>query len=158
MRRIQVFDCIQLLFAHPSFISPVRKPTPNIIPQTFHREPTVILRRCISGKYSDYPERIGPKQMSRHYAMVRECCAILDVSEPELYAQQCSVNAYTSGHTHPFMIVETGLLEMIDDGEVMAVIPSSSQMTKTISCPTCKQMAEHGTKFCNSCGTPLATH
>lgn len=253
--------------------------------------------------------RIGPKQMPRHYAMLLECCSILDVPEPELYAQQGVVNAYTSGHTHPFIVLETGLLEMMDDSEVMAVIahelghikcghvlykmmargikplleiasnatmgigglvgagieagllawdrraelsadraallvmqnvrpcvtmlmklaggtrrhtesldaeqflnqaraykegldqsmtdrfyrfmansnathpfpveraraldewvtspeyndilagnyPRASQMTKTVSCPTCKQIFEQGTKFCNSCGTPLAT-
>jgi hypothetical protein len=54
--------------------------------------------------------------------MLLECCSILDVPEPELYAQQGGVNAYTSGHTHPFIILETGLLEMMDDSEVMAVI------------------------------------
>jgi Zn-dependent protease with chaperone function len=66
--------------------------------------------------------RIGPRQMSRHYAMLLECCSILDMPEPELYAQQGGVNAYTSGHTHPFIILETGLLQMMEDSEVMAVI------------------------------------
>ena len=66
--------------------------------------------------------RIGPRQMSRHYDMLLECCSILDVPEPEMYAQQGGVNAYTSGHNHPFIVLETGLLELMDDGEVMAVI------------------------------------
>ena len=253
--------------------------------------------------------RIGPRQMSKHYAMLLECCSILDIPEPEMYVQLGGVNAFTSGHNHPFIVLQTGLLEMMDECEVMAVIAhelghikcghvlykmmarfikpllqmasnatmgigglvgagievglltwdrraelssdraallvmqdvrpcvtmlmklaggtkghkewldaeqflnqaraykegldqsmldrfyrfmvsidnthpfpveraraidewvnsqeytnilagnysSASQMTKTISCPTCKQMAEHGTKFCNSCGTPLAS-
>ncbi len=66
--------------------------------------------------------RVGPKQMSKHYAMLRECCDILDMAEPELYVMQGEVNAYTSGHNHPFIILETGLLELMDDDEVMAVI------------------------------------
>src|SRR5262245_41615358 len=65
---------------------------------------------------------IGPRQMSRHYDMLLECCSILDVAEPELYAQQGGVNAYTSGHNNTFIGLETGLLQMMEDSEVMAVI------------------------------------
>ncbi|MBV9924100.1 MAG: M48 family metallopeptidase [Acidobacteria bacterium] len=67
--------------------------------------------------------RVGPRQMSKHYAMLRECCDVLDVPEPELYVMQGGVNAFTSGHNHPFIVLETGLLELMDDDdEVMAVI------------------------------------
>lgn len=66
--------------------------------------------------------RVGPRQLPRLYAMLRECCEILDVPEPELYVMQGGVNAYTSGHNHPFIVVETGLLELMDDDEEMAVI------------------------------------
>jgi len=66
--------------------------------------------------------RVGPRQMAMHYAMLRECCEILDVAEPELYVMDGGVNAYTSGHNHPFIILETGLLELCDDDEVMAVL------------------------------------
>lgn len=66
--------------------------------------------------------RVGPKQYSKHHAMLLECCEILDVPEPELYAIQGGVNAYTSGHNQPFIVLETGLLDLMDDNEVMAVI------------------------------------
>jgi len=67
--------------------------------------------------------RIGPGQMPKHYAMLQECCRILDVEEPELYVMQGGVNAYTSGHRNPFIVLQTGLLELLeDDEEVMAVI------------------------------------
>jgi len=66
--------------------------------------------------------RVGPKQYSKHYAMLLACCEILDVPEPELYVMQAGVNAYTSGHNHPFIVLETGLLELMEDDEVMAVI------------------------------------
>lgn len=66
--------------------------------------------------------RVGPKQMSKHYAMLVDCCNILDVDEPELYVMQGGVNAFTSGHNHPFIVLGTGLLELMDDEEVMAVI------------------------------------
>lgn len=67
--------------------------------------------------------RIGPNQMPKHYEMLRESCYILDTPEPEMYVMQGGVNAYTSGHNHPFIVLETGLLELMeDDDEVMAVI------------------------------------
>jgi Zn-dependent protease with chaperone function len=66
--------------------------------------------------------RVGPRQMSKHYAMLRECCETLDVEEPEMYVMQGGVNAYTSGHNHPFIVIQTGLLGLMDDDEVMAVI------------------------------------
>jgi Zn-dependent protease with chaperone function len=66
--------------------------------------------------------RVGPRQMKKHYAMLLECCDILDVPEPELYIMQGGVNAFTSGHNHPFIVVQTDLLELMTDDEVMAVI------------------------------------
>jgi Zn-dependent protease with chaperone function len=66
--------------------------------------------------------RVGPKQMAKHYAMLLECCDILDIPEPELYVMQGGVNAFTSGHNHPFIVLETGLLGVMSDDEVMAVI------------------------------------
>lgn len=66
--------------------------------------------------------RVGPKQMPKLHAMLTESCAVLDVAEPELYVQQGPVNAYTSGHNHPFIVLQTDLLDLMDDDEVMTVI------------------------------------
>jgi Zn-dependent protease with chaperone function len=66
--------------------------------------------------------RVGPMQAPKLYQMLRECCEILDIPEPELYIQQGEVNAYTSGHNRPYIVLETGLLGMMDDDEIMAVI------------------------------------
>jgi hypothetical protein len=66
--------------------------------------------------------RVGPKQMAMHYAMLRECCETLDIPEPEMYVMEGGVNAFTAGHNHPFIVLETGLLELMDDDETMAVI------------------------------------
>src|SRR5262245_15722972 len=63
--------------------------------------------------------RVGPRQASKLYQMLRECCEILDVKEPELYIQQGEVNAYTAGHNRPYIVLETGLLEVMNDDEVM---------------------------------------
>jgi len=66
--------------------------------------------------------RVGPRQMPLIYEMLRECCDILDVEEPELYVSNGPVNAFTSGHDHPFIVVQSGLIDLMTDIEVMGVI------------------------------------
>jgi Zn-dependent protease with chaperone function len=67
--------------------------------------------------------RATRSQCPQLYAQLREACAILDVREPELYVAQHPVpNAATSGHDHPYIIVTTGLLDLLSEDEVLAVI------------------------------------
>jgi Zn-dependent protease with chaperone function len=67
--------------------------------------------------------KVGPKQIPILYDMLHEGCQILDMPEPDLYlSQQPEVNAFTSGHTRPYIVLLAGLLEMMDEEEVMAVI------------------------------------
>lgn len=67
--------------------------------------------------------RATPRQCSRLYTLLQEACAILDVREPELYVAQYPVpNAYTSGHDHPYIVVTTGLLDLMNEEEVLAVL------------------------------------
>src|SRR5947209_3454265 len=67
--------------------------------------------------------RVSPAQCSQLYAQLQEACAILDVREPELYvAQYPAPNAYTSGHNHPYIVVTSGLLDLMSEDEVLAVI------------------------------------
>jgi Zn-dependent protease with chaperone function len=67
--------------------------------------------------------RVSPTQCPRLYELLREACAILDVPEPELYvAQTPLVNAMTSGHTHPYIIMHSGLVDLLTDEEIMAVL------------------------------------
>lgn len=48
---------------------------------------------------------------------------ILDVPTPELYVVTDPVpNAYTNGHTRPFVCITTGLLDLMSDEELLAVI------------------------------------
>lgn len=66
--------------------------------------------------------KVGPKQMPSLHQMLREGCAALDIPEPELYVRQGPVmNASTLGHTKPFIVLNSGLLNM-DDEEVMTAI------------------------------------
>lgn len=67
--------------------------------------------------------RVSPTQCPKLYNLLREACAILDMPEPELYvAQTPMVNAMTSGHNHPYIIVHSGLVDLLNDDEIMAVI------------------------------------
>lgn len=67
--------------------------------------------------------RVSPTQCPRLYVTLREACAILDMPLPELYvAQTPLVNAMTSGHDHPYIIIHSGLVDLLTDEEIMAVI------------------------------------
>jgi Zn-dependent protease with chaperone function len=57
------------------------------------------------------------------YTMLREGCVVLDIPEPELYVRQSYlVNAFTSGHNHPFVVIESALLDVMDEQEIMSVV------------------------------------
>jgi Zn-dependent protease with chaperone function len=67
--------------------------------------------------------RVSSTQCPKLYGLLREACAILDVPEPELYiAQTPLVNAMTSGHTRPYITIHSGLVDLLSDEEIMAVI------------------------------------
>src|SRR2546421_10094170 len=67
--------------------------------------------------------RVTKTQCPGLYTQLREACAILDMREPELYvAHNPLPNAWTSGHDHPYIIVTSGLLDLMSEDEVMAVI------------------------------------
>ncbi len=67
--------------------------------------------------------RVGPKQFPRLYDMLLEGCLILDLPEPELYvSQQPQVNALTFGHTKPYIMLYTGLLDLMNDDEIRTII------------------------------------
>lgn len=67
--------------------------------------------------------RVTRTQCPQLYMQLREACAILDMREPELYvAQNPLPNSWTSGHVRPYIILTSGLLDLMNEDEVMAVI------------------------------------
>jgi len=67
--------------------------------------------------------RVTETQCPQLYALLKEACAILDMRQPELYAAQTPVpNAFTSGHNNPYIVVTTGLLDLLNEDEVLGVI------------------------------------
>ena len=50
-------------------------------------------------------------------------CKILDVPEPEMYvSMRYEFNAFTYGHTRPFVVLNSGLLDVLDEQERFYVI------------------------------------
>jgi len=67
--------------------------------------------------------RVTSAQCPQLYVLLQEACAILDVAEPELYVAQMPVpNALTSGCERPYIVVTTGLLDLMNENETLAVI------------------------------------
>jgi Zn-dependent protease with chaperone function len=67
--------------------------------------------------------RVGPRQFARLYRALQWGCKILDVAEPEMYVTLDPVpNAFTFGHTRPFIVLTSGLVDMLDDEERFFVV------------------------------------
>lgn len=67
--------------------------------------------------------RVTPKMFGRLHRSLTWACKILDVAEPELYVTVDPVpNAFTYGHTSPFITLTSGLIDMMSDEELFFVI------------------------------------
>ncbi len=68
--------------------------------------------------------RTGPTQHPKLYAMVREVCEVLDVTEvPDLYVTQTPfLNAGAIGFERPFIVINTGTMAVLSDDEQRVVI------------------------------------
>ena len=68
--------------------------------------------------------QVGPRQYSTVYTLFRECIRDLDVHpEPALFVtQNPQVNSYALGQEHPFVVVNTGVLDLLSEAEIRAVL------------------------------------
>jgi Zn-dependent protease with chaperone function len=67
--------------------------------------------------------KVTNTQCSQLHMQLQEACAILDMPEPELYvAHNPLPNAWTSGHNHPYIVVTSGLLYLMNEDEVLGVL------------------------------------
>jgi Zn-dependent protease with chaperone function len=92
----------------------------------------VVLRR-LSGLFNERAMRlmflggavrVGELQFHHLNDMVRDACYILDLPEvPEVYVRQDPTpNAMALGSDHPFIVINTGLLDLLDDEELRFVV------------------------------------
>jgi len=68
--------------------------------------------------------QVGPRQYSSIYQIFRECVRDLDISpEPTLFVSQAPlVNAYALGQELPYVVLNTGLLDLLNAAEIRTVI------------------------------------
>jgi len=67
--------------------------------------------------------RVTPKMFPRLHRSLTWATKILNVPEPEMYVEVDPVpNAFTYGHTKPFICLTTGLIDMLSDEELFFVI------------------------------------
>ncbi|MCX4525827.1 MULTISPECIES: M48 family metallopeptidase [unclassified Streptomyces] len=68
--------------------------------------------------------RVGETQFPHLYAMLRDACYILDLEKvPQMYVQQDpKPNAMCIGLDEPIIVVTTGLVELLDEEEMRAVV------------------------------------
>ena len=66
----------------------------------------------------------GPRQYATIYGLLRECVKDLDVyPEPSLFiSQNPQVNSYAMGQEHPYIVINTGLLDLLNEAEIKTVI------------------------------------
>ncbi len=66
----------------------------------------------------------GPRQYASIYGMFRECVRDLDIyPEPTLFvSQNPQVNSYAMGQEQPYIVINTGLLDLLNDDEIKTVL------------------------------------
>lgn len=67
--------------------------------------------------------RVNQKQCPLLHDMLVESCEILDVEVPEFYIDQNPIaNAYTFGSEKPFVVLQSGLVDLMSDDELFTII------------------------------------
>ncbi|MBU7585048.1 MAG: M48 family metallopeptidase [Nostoc sp. TH1S01] len=68
--------------------------------------------------------QVGPRQYSTIYQIFRECVRDLDVyPEPALFvSQDPQANSYALGQENPFIVINTGILDLLEEVEIRAVL------------------------------------
>jgi Zn-dependent protease with chaperone function len=68
--------------------------------------------------------KVGPRQYASLYGIYRECTRDLDIyPEPTLYiSQNPLVNAYSLGHEQPYLVINTALLDLLEEEEIRVVL------------------------------------
>lgn len=68
--------------------------------------------------------QVGPRQYSTIYQIFRECVRDLDIyPEPALFvSQNPQANSYALGQENPYIVINTGLLDLLDEAEIRTVL------------------------------------
>ncbi|MEA5503122.1 M48 family metallopeptidase [Halotia wernerae UHCC 0503] len=68
--------------------------------------------------------QVGPRQYSTIYQIFRECVRDLDIyPEPALFVEQNpQANSYALGQEHPYIVINTEILDLLNEAEIRAVL------------------------------------
>jgi Zn-dependent protease with chaperone function len=67
--------------------------------------------------------RCGPNQYSTIHGIMRECAAVLDMQEPELYVTSNPVpNAFAGGVERPYITLRSGIIDAMSDEQLYHLI------------------------------------
>ncbi|MDJ0695784.1 M48 family metallopeptidase [Mastigocoleus sp. MO_188.B34] len=68
--------------------------------------------------------QVGPRQYSTIYQIFRECVRDLDVNpEPTLFvSQDPTANSYALGQEHPYIVINAGTLDLLNEAEIRTVL------------------------------------
>ncbi|MCC6404389.1 MAG: M48 family metallopeptidase [Fimbriimonadaceae bacterium] len=67
--------------------------------------------------------RCGPRQFGSLHKVLQECCAVLDMPEPELYVTTNPFpNAFAGGLERPYLVVRSSLIDSLDDEQLYHLI------------------------------------
>jgi Zn-dependent protease with chaperone function len=66
---------------------------------------------------------VTPRQCGKIYELFKEAIDILDMQEPDLFIA-CSpiINAFTFGAERPFIVINSALVDLLDEDELLAVL------------------------------------
>lgn len=113
------------MFAHPMDIKHMEQLTNFPIVESFARRLYSTVEQAMIVENLGSSIMVGPKQMPALYKLLLKCCKILDMDIPDLYIKQNPTpNAYTLAYKgrKPFIVIHTGLLDIMNENEVLAVI------------------------------------
>ncbi|SRR5579875_492251 len=66
---------------------------------------------------------VTPRQCHKIYRLFKEAADILDVHEPDLFlTSNPYINAFTFGVERPFIVLQSGLVDLLGEEELMAVL------------------------------------
>ena len=94
------------------------------------------IERVIHGVSMAQKIRLGPDQLPEIHAYLPDL-PDPGIEEPEIYLEMDpSPNAYTQGDTRIFITLTSGLIEMLEEDELLAVVAMSAGTSPAITCST----------------------
>jgi Zn-dependent protease with chaperone function len=113
------------MFAHEDDMATTKALSQLPLIPTLAKRTLLILEQALTVEQLSSSILVGPNQMPRLYRAVQQASNILDITPPELYVRQSAIpNAFTLAFRgkKPYIIITTGLLDLLTDEEILAVL------------------------------------